>query len=309
MPAPRPTYSRDERDGSPANSSVNRPDTSQDLDRTNKVSGAMGRSSAREAYDRFAPVYDEFNSANNYELWLGELLLPRMEELGLKQPGRALDVGCGTGKAFEPLLRRGWSIIGLDVSAEMLARAEAKLPTPYGYKGEVELAQCDARALLPFVRPSKFGGPHRVYFDLILSLNDVVNYLTEDGDLERLFSGMRTNLAPGGFICFDTNTLGLMRNNFAGPGMDRGEWTWRGSEETVEPGGVHEAIVSGPRVIDSVHRQRHWTEEEVRAALDASGLRCLARLGHYEDADWAIRLMDEPDEERDLKAIYVAGHR
>ena len=138
----------------------------------------------------------------------------------------------------------------------------------------------------------------------------MVNYLTEDGDLERCFGGVARNLAPGGLVCFDANTLGLMRNNFAGEGMKRGEWAWRGDAESVEPGGTYEAIISGPGMETSVHRQRHWTDEEIRGALEASGLECLARRGHYEDPEsWEITLQETVDEERDLKSIYIAGRR
>ena len=32
---------------------------------------------AKQAYETFAGVYDEFNSANDYEMWFGALLPPR----------------------------------------------------------------------------------------------------------------------------------------------------------------------------------------------------------------------------------------
>lgn len=266
--------------------------------------------SARVAYDAFAEKYDEFNKQNDYEVWLGEVLLPELEKHGLARGGRVLDVGCGTGKAFDTLLRRGWSVWGVDVSAEMLAVAKAKLPDPWGYRGTCELRQHDARELpTPLIwHYPTFGNrtPRAVKFDLVLALNDVVNYLTEDGDLERCFEGMQKNLAPDGLVCFDANTLGLMRTNFAGEGMARGEWLWRGDAESVEAGGTYEALVSGPDMETTLHRQRHWTEEEVREALETSGLRCLARLGHFEDGK-TIVLKDPPDEDRDLKVIYIAG--
>jgi SAM-dependent methyltransferase len=254
--------------------------------------------SARVAYDAFAPKYDEFNSQNDYEVWLGEVLLPELEKHGLKT-GRVLDVGCGTGRAFDALLRRGWEVWGCDLSPEMLLRAGDKNLSRPPAERIAYLFWGNACQLPDLKRP----------FDLILALNDVVNYLTEDGDLERCFSGVARNLAPGGLVCFDTNSLGLMRENFAGGGMDRGDWKWRGRVDWVEPGGTYEAIVSGPGIKDNVHRQRHWTEEQVRGALEASGLTCLARRGHYEDPEsWEITLQETADEERDLKAIYIAGH-
>jgi SAM-dependent methyltransferase len=251
--------------------------------------------SARVAYDRFAPFYDEFNKQNNYEVWLGEVLLPELEKHGL-QKNWALDVGCGTGRAFEPLLKRGWQVWGIEPSNGMREIARAKYPR-HGGSG-IHLAEWDARKL-PVWRMEGF--------DLILALNDVVNYLTEDGDLKRCFEGMKRNLAPGGLVCFDVNSIGLMRNNFAGEGMTRGEWTWRGLAERVELGGTYEATVSAPGMEESVHRQRHWMHSEIRDALHTSGLTCLSRLGQREEGG-NILLNDPADEEQDAKVLYIGGH-
>ena len=38
-------------------------------------------------------------------------------------PGRLVDLGCGTGRLLIPLARRGWWVLGVDLSPEMLARA------------------------------------------------------------------------------------------------------------------------------------------------------------------------------------------
>lgn len=266
------------------------------------VSQGMGRDHAVVAYDRMAPIYDEFNAGNDYEVWLGEVLLPEMEKHGLRQGGRVLDVGCGTGRAVPPLLDRGWDITGIDSSDEMLEQAWAK------YKGCVALLGGDARSL-PVLTP-----PH----DLILALNDVVNYLTEDGDLELFFGGVKKNLAPHGLVCFDANTLGLFESSFTpeqnggvdsgnSPLNDRG-WTWSGLTSVAGPSGIFEAELAGEGLeAPSVHRERHWTQEEVEAAMEACGLRCLSVLGQRE-TETTVVLDPEPDEQRHYKLIYIGGH-
>jgi SAM-dependent methyltransferase len=255
--------------------------------------------SAAEAYDRYAAVYDETNAENNYEMWLGEVLLPELEKRGLRK-GWALDVGCGTGRAFEPLLGRGWKVLGCDPSAAMLAEAERK------FGSQVQLLNLDAREL-PALAPTA-GAPEGEGFDLVLLLNDIVNYLTEDGDLERAFAGIRRNLNSGhGLAVFDTNTLSLFRSSFSVGVVHKGEGTeWRGMTASGEPGTTFEASFDGRGMEPHVHRQRHWTLDEVDEALERCGLRKLATLGQRE-APHRVLLSDSPDEERDHKVIHIAA--
>lgn len=250
----------------------------------------MPDDSAALAYNWFAPFYDAFNFRNDYEMWVG-VLLPELEKHGLRE-GRLLDIGCGTGRAFEPMLRRGWEIRGCDVSSGMLAQARRK------FGDAVPLDQVDVREL-----------PVIGEFELVWALNDVVNYLIGDGDLERALAGMRANLAPGGLVLFDSNTLGLFEASFARGGSDEmsvGDWSWRGLSDEIEPGGTYEAQISGDGAETHVHRERHYPVEQVKAALAAAGLRSLAVLGQQE-VDSRIELVEPPDERRDHKIIHVAA--
>lgn len=258
--------------------------------------------SAGEAYDRYAAVYDEANAQNDYEKWLGEAILPELEKRELRK-GWALDVGCGTGRAFDPLLDRGWKVVGCDLSAGMLAEAERK------YGSRVQLFELDARRV-PAISPSP-ERPGGEAFELVLLLNDVVNYMTEDGDLELAFAGVKANLSrDDGRVAFDVNTFPMFRHSYA-PGrneaMSARGWDWFGLGDEPQPGGVYEARLSGRDVEPHVHRQRHWLDEQILAALEANGLRCLATLGMHEK-DGQIILSDAPEEERDYKLIYIAAH-
>lgn len=253
----------------------------------------MTEESAQQAYDTLAPGYDALTASNNYEMWLGELLLPAAESFGLRAE-KVLDMGCGTGRAFPPLLRRGWTVVGCDVSPGMLDIARQI------YEGRVRVFHADARSL-----PRCGLGP----FSLVLAINDMANCLTEDGDLERCFGSMRRNLPPHGLAIFDTNTLPLFEQNFCSgvsQAMSIDEWQWRGLTERIEPEGTFEALVSGPEVEPHIHCQRHWSDDQVAEALDASGLRRLAILGQREEGN-RIVLSEAPDADRDEKIIHIAA--
>jgi SAM-dependent methyltransferase len=252
----------------------------------------VGGTSALDAYESFASIYNAFNHQNNYEMWLGQVLLPELEKHGLKH-NRALDVGCGTGRAFAPLLGRGWQVRGCDLSPSMLERAQRE------GGGKVELDVVDMREL-----------PIYGEFELVLSLNDSVNYLLGEDDLQRALSGMRANLAEGGLVLFDTNS----RSMYEGEGAwargtrttvehDGRCWSWRAIGE-VEPS-IHEVRIEGDDVGTIVHRQRFRSQPEVRNVIAASGLECRAALG-MEEADGEI-ILSEPDEDRHYKVIYIAA--
>lgn len=241
---------------------------------------------AQIAYDAFAPIYDDFNAQNDYELWFG-VLLPQLEEYGLRT-GRLLDVACGTGRAFPPMLRRGWEITACDISPGMIAKAKEK------FAGEEIAFDVADMTKLP-----TYGE-----FQLVWALNDPVNYLVGEGDLQSALEAMGANLADDGLLVFDCNTMMLFRASFEpDTGLRRdARWRWEGRGEN---GGVYEAEVSGEGVATHIHRERHYTVPEVQRTLLNAGLQPVAALGQREDDDQLI-LADAWDEGRDHKIIHVA---
>jgi SAM-dependent methyltransferase len=242
---------------------------------------------AQIAYDAFASIYDDFNAQNDYEFWFG-VLLPRLEALGLRAPGKLLDVACGTGRAFAPMLRRGWEITACDISPAMVAKAKKK------FAGEAITYDVADMTKLP-----RYGE-----FALVWALNDPVNYLVADGDLQSALEAMGANLAEDGLLVFDCNTLQLFRSSFdPGEGLKRDErWNWRGLGQSGE---IYEAEVSGEGVATHIHRERHYSVPEVQRTLLNAGLQPVAALGQREDGDDLV-LAEAWDEERDHKIVHVA---
>lgn len=250
---------------------------------------------AEMAYEAIAPVYDEFTAHHNYELWLGNLL-PKLERHGI--PGhRLLDVACGTGKSFIPMLKRGWEVTACDISPKMVAIAREKVGDEAG------LSVADMRKLPIFGE-----------FDVVWCLDDAVNYLLGSEELEQALIGMRLNLAPDGLLMFDVNTLESYRTFFAEEVvMERAgrRLIWRGlAGPDAPPGSIAEASFevepleesAGPAIPPELHRERHFPEAEVLAALERAGLECLDVYGHHHDA-----VPHQPlDEVAHAKAVYIA---
>lgn len=250
----------------------------------------MGTDPALTAYEAFAAVYNEFNHSNDYEMWLGRALLPELRKHGLKEGGKALDVGCGTGRAFRPLLRRGWQVHGCDLSPAMLDQAAQE------GGASVTLEVADMREL------RRIGD-----FDLVLSLNDSVNYLLGDGDLVPALGGMKANLAEDGLLVFDVNSSSTYESGYTEFHEVQHEgsgWTWTGRGE-VEPF-VFEAEIAGDRLEPIRHLERFRPEHEVRAAMRAAGLRTLASYGMSE-AESEVVLTTPPDEQRDYKLVFIGA--
>jgi|SRR6188474_214936 len=243
-----------------------------------------------------APVYDDFTAHHDCEGWISDLL-EALHKRGLRGR-RMLDVGCGTGKSFMPMLTRGWRVTACDISPAMLELAAEKA----GDRARLEVAD-----MLDLPR---FGE-----FDLVWALDDAINYLLSPEELEQALRGMRANLAPTGLLLFDVNELTVYRTFFAGVEVvERGgmRLVWRGQAEAdVAPGSICESRLE---VLDEhgkeeagkapalTHRQRHFPEAEVLAALERAGLECLDVYGHGLDGIPAQPL----DAANHTKAVYVA---
>lgn len=244
---------------------------------------------ARQAYDAFAPHYDDFTGSLDYEPWLAEAL-PRFERWGLAG-NRLLDVGCGTGKSLIPMLERGWRCSGCDISPAMIEIARRAT------SGRADLSVTDMCEL-----------PRIGAFDLVWSLNDSINYLLGHRRLELALRGMRRNLADAGLLVFDLNTLLTYRTFFAERHLVEGDGlrlVWHGQAASDQaPGLIATARfeAEGDAASAHVHRQRHFSEAEVRDALERAGLDCLEVLGQAEDGG-----LHQPLRElHHIKALYIA---
>lgn len=92
-------------------------------------------------YDYIARYYDLSHDRFTEDI-------PFLLRLAGETDGPVLEIGAGSGRLLVPLARAGHAITGVDSSAEMLARAEARLAgEPAGTRVRVRLVAADVRSL------------------------------------------------------------------------------------------------------------------------------------------------------------------
>lgn len=136
-------------------------------------------------YAAYAPIYDALfqDSLADAEFYL------RCAAERLAPGDTILELGVGTGRLTDQFLAAGFRVVGVDSSADMLARAAARL-APYGDR--CRLVHDDMRALQLGER-----------YPLIVAPFGTVAHLLTDADRARTFRGVHDHLAPGGVFTFD----------------------------------------------------------------------------------------------------------
>src|SRR6476659_10721242 len=83
-----------------------------------------------EGWDEYAPFYDWENART-----LGRRDVAFWRRVASEAKGAVLELGCGTGRISLPLARAGVSLVGVDRSEPMLARAGRRLAKLTSKKG------------------------------------------------------------------------------------------------------------------------------------------------------------------------------
>lgn len=147
-------------------------------------------------YDAIAHVYDRLNAELDYGAW-ADFVERAFDRWLPARPELVLDLACGTGSMTLELSARGYDMIGIDASPEMLSiAAERASALPGGELAARPLFLCqDMRA---FELYGTVGA--------VLCCLDSLNYLTSTADLDRCLSLVHNYLDPEGLFLFDVNT-------------------------------------------------------------------------------------------------------
>ncbi|MBP1572744.1 MAG: class I SAM-dependent methyltransferase [Oscillospiraceae bacterium] len=142
-------------------------------------------------YSRFAKHYDLLTGNVDYDeiADMYDRLITQYGRLG----GTLLDLGCGTGSLSERMCKKGYDVIGLDASGDMLSVADMK-KNESGL--DIQYVCQDMTALELYGR-----------VDYTVSSLDCLNHLQGEKELRRTFARVSEYTEDGGLFIFDMNTL------------------------------------------------------------------------------------------------------
>ncbi|MDO8588923.1 MAG: methyltransferase domain-containing protein [Armatimonadota bacterium] len=226
-----------------------------------------------QQFTEIARHYDALMAGVPYRYWVEyiEDILKRLDN----RPSAVLDAACGTGNVSEILAEYGYDVTGVDISPEMVEVARSKT----GEYGPVDYHVQDIAVL-------ELGKS----FDLIISLFDSLNYITEPNHLQKALARIAAHLAPGGVFIFDVNTeYALAHGFFNQANLDSRnypKYIWSSSYDrnsricTVTM--VFEVLDGAvTRQFTEVHRQRAYGVEELEEMIADAGLQLVDMFHAY----------------------------
>jgi SAM-dependent methyltransferase len=220
-------------------------------------------------YGEFAGSYDLFMDNIPYDAWT-EYLSGLLSEYGV-DGGLVLELACGTGNMTGRMADRGYDMIGLDLSEDMLEIAREKCSS------QVLFLRQDMREM------ELYGTVSAIY-----CVCDGMNYLLEPQDLQKVFVSANNYLEPGGVFVFDMKTeyfyQNVLGNRMIAENRDDASFLW---ENEYHPDTkINEYILTVYRLedekrdlfsrCDELHYQRAYDIGQVQELLETAGMEFVA---------------------------------
>lgn len=244
-----------------------------------------------EPYTSFAEVYDLFMDNVPYDEWCGQVV-NILGDYGIRD-GIVTELGCGTGNLTERLAAKGFDMIGIDCSPDMLEIAmNKKLKSGH-----------DILYLCQDMRAIELYGTCRAF----VSRCDAMNYLTSPEDVVAALRLVNNYLDPEGVFIFDCNTVHkyetILADNTIAENREIGSFIWENSYDPetrineydltlfIRDAQKKEGQEPLFRRFSETHFQRAYSIEEWKKAADAAGLLWLDCV----DADTLVMPSEETE--------------
>ena len=225
-----------------------------------------------DAYSKFAEVYDSLMDDVPYEK-IADIIDSKIKKHNIKNK-IIFDLACGTGTLTKELLKKGYELIGADISYDMLEKAQEKNP--------------DVLFLNQSMDDFELYGTVGV----IVCCLDSVNYLLDDESLHKMFKLCNNYLEPDGLLIFDINTeykfKNILADNIYTYDDEKIFYVWENNfiEEEKVCDFYLTFFVKKNDVytrFDEVHTERMYTDDEIVKALTENGFKILEKLDDFTD--------------------------
>lgn len=167
-----------------------------------------------EQYGGFAYVYDRLMEDVDYEGWAN--YVEKIMDDNMKKTNKILELACGTGNITIPLAKKGYNVVGLDISQDMLMVAKDK--------------SIENNLKVLFIEQNMIDLELEEKFDCVLSMCDGINYIVDTEDLLEVFQRVYNTLEDGGAFIFDISSSyklkNILGNNTFGENLDDICYLW-----------------------------------------------------------------------------------
>ncbi|NMB33719.1 MAG: class I SAM-dependent methyltransferase [Clostridium sp.] len=227
-------------------------------------------------YSDFAYVYDKLMYDIDYIKWAD--YIEKIFSMSSFKPSLILDLGCGTGSLCIEMDKRGYEMIGVDSSIDMLNCAKNKS------------LQRDILYINQDMTNFELYGT----VDVVLSLMDSINYLLYRKDIKKVFLLVKNYLNPGGFFIFDVNTPFKFKHIFGDNVFydvsEHVSYIWQNNydnEKEICEFDLTFFIKDGEHYkrYDEIHHERCYQIEDLKSMVMESGLEL---LGVYDELKFAL---------------------
>ena len=215
------------------------------------------------AYDALAASYDDLTVDVRYEKRAD--FIEKLFRRSRIPVHTVLDLACGTGAMTWLLTARGYELIAVDGSEDMLAAAMSKSGTVEG------IAPIFLHQSMP--KLDLYGT-----VDAAICCLDSLNYLTSPTDVQRTFQRLHLFIASGGELIFDVNTLDKFQSLDGQVFLDETEESycvWRTEFRRSICSYWVDLFRKGTdgryRRDTELHRQRYYAPEELAGWLREAG--------------------------------------
>ena len=218
-----------------------------------------------ESYESFARVYDELMDNVPYGEW-AEFYVDILKKYGAAE-GLVCELGCGTGNMTELFAQKGYDMIGIDNSEDMLLIAREKTAQEQG----ILYLQQDMREF-------ELYGTVRA----CVSVCDCVNYVLDEEELVEVFRLVNNYLDPKGVFAFDFNTTykyeQVIGDTVIAENREDCSFIWENFYDGEEQINEYDLTIfvrqedEKYEKFTETHLQRGYTLEQMKDMLSRSGL-------------------------------------